>query len=41
MTGNQQNHLVHFLAPARIAGYRSFLKLELESKAIRALSVSE
>ena len=36
MTGNQQSHLVHFLAPARIAGYRSFLKLTSNEEVRRA-----
>ena len=36
MTGNQHNHLVHFLAPARIAGYRSFLKLTTNEEVRRA-----
>ncbi len=36
MTGNQHNHLVHFLAPARIAGYRSFLKFTTNEEVRRA-----
>lgn len=36
MTGNNQNHLVHFLAPARIARYRSFLKLTTNEEVRRA-----
>lgn len=36
MTGNQRNRLDRFLAPARIAGYRSFLKLTSNEKVRRA-----
>ena len=36
MTGNPKNHLVHFLAPARIARYRSFLKLATNEEVHRA-----
>lgn len=36
MTGNSKNHLVHFLAPARISRYRSFLKLTTNEEVHRA-----
>lgn len=36
MLDNHQNHLVHFLAPARIARYRSFLKLSSNEEVYRA-----
>lgn len=36
MTGNPQNHFIHFLAPARINRYRSFLRLTNSEEVHRA-----